>query len=94
MDDCVVKICTYKSADGKCMQPHEKHICPHYEPFVVYGEASAMKGDRLVVNLGDHGIAEITVKDHDKRWKLYCKPVKIIIEPASDEELLNFHGVE
>jgi len=91
--DCIVESCTFKNLSGECTSDNP-NICPHYTPFEVLGDARAMKGDELIINLGKYGLATITIKDKKKRWELYCKPVKITISEVSKEELLKFHDVK
>ena len=76
--DCIVETCSFKNLSGECTSDNP-NICPHYTPFVVLGEARAMKGDRLIIDLGKHGLAKVTIRDKKKRSELYCKPVKITI---------------
>lgn len=51
------------------------------------GEAILMRGDALLLNtIGDEPL-ELTVKDYDLRWDMYCKCFKITVEEMSGEEI-------
>jgi hypothetical protein len=48
------------------------------------GFAQAMDGESLLVNTTTDEMVQITIKDKDLRWALYCKHVRITIEEIDE----------
>ena len=48
------------------------------------GFAQAMDGEELWINTKTDEKVTIHIRDHDLRWKLYCRTVKITIETIEE----------
>lgn len=51
------------------------------------GFTQAMDGESLLVNTTTDEMVQITIKDRDLRWALYCKHVRITIEEIDEKEI-------
>ncbi len=50
------------------------------------GWMGATRGDEVYVNTLDNEPVTLTIKNHDKRWKMYSTHVRITVETISPAE--------